>query len=510
MDNKPIRIGRAVSGVVVITLIAKLLGFLREVLLSKYFGATGISDAYLISQNIPGTIFDFVGTGLATSFMPIYYKILDKAGKKEAVKFTNYVINITLIFSLVVIVLVYLFTPAIIKIFASGFEGQTLKYAEDFTRINIISLIFSTYVYVFTSYLQANKIFTKSAFAAIPNSICIMLAIVLGAKVNVYLLSIGSALAVLVQSIFLFVPAVKAGYRPLAKIKWNDSIKEFFRLLLPVIFGVSVNQINTLVDRTVASQVAVGGISALTYANSLIMLVQGGIVQPISTVFYPQITENVTSGDKEKSAAMVERAINFLLSILIPITFGFMAFRTQITDTLFHRGAFDENATNMTASALMFYAIGICFVGIRELISRYYYANSNTVIPMRNATIGVIVNIVLNLLFAKFFGISGLAMATSISAIVTAILLWTGCKKSLGTKLKLKYFDLLKVFITSFIMIIGTLLFSRIVSVNKYVDLLMIILIGVLIYFCVGYLLHLELIFEIIHKIIKRFHIIKE
>ena len=160
--------GKAISGMVIFTLLAKVLGFVRELLLSYFFGATGMSDAYLISQTIPGTIFQFVGTGLTTCFIPVYYRVLREHDRDECDTFTNKVLTMVLSFSTVIMALVWLFTPVIVKIFASGFAGNTLEMAIVFTRIGICSLYFSSVIYVYSSYLQANNVFSITAAAAIP------------------------------------------------------------------------------------------------------------------------------------------------------------------------------------------------------------------------------------------------------------------------------------------------------------------------------------------------------
>lgn len=491
------KIGRAVSSVVVFTLIAKLLGFFREVLLSYFFGASGISDAYLISQNIPGTIFQFVGTGLTTCFIPVFFQVLHKEGKSRADFFTNALISIVLFFSTAVIVLIWAFTPQVVKVFASGFTGQTLWYAVWFTRIGVLSLYFSTIIYIYNSYLQANKVFGPTAFAAIPNSLCIMASIALGSKINIWLLPIGSCLAVGVQMIFLVIPVHKLNFKLRINLSWKDSyIKQFLQLIIPVILGVSVNQVNTLVDRTVASQVAIGGISALTYANSLIMFVQGGLIDPINTVFYPQITESVSAGDNQNARRAVEKILNYVLTLLVPITAGFIVFRYLITDSLFGRGAFDATASEMTSEALCFYTVGICFIGIREMLSRFYYAHSNTKIPMRNSIIGVVINIIMNLVLSRFWGIAGLAVATSVSAIVTALLLWIECDKHLkcGTII-ISAKDLLKTTIATIISIgVAYYIFQQ-MNTAKLLELVIVVLISAIIYCVLGLVLKIELFY---------------
>ena len=482
MGEKIRKIGKTLTSVVLFTVIGKILGFFRELILSYYFGATGISDAYLISQTIPGTIFQFVGTGLTTCFVPIYFKILKDKGKEKVDEFTNKILSLVLLFSTVVIILVFVDTKFLIKLFASGFEGETLKYAIIFTRIGILGLYFSTLIYVYNSYLQANEIFVPTAFSAIPNSLFIIFSIIVGAKYNIYFLSIGSTLAVLVQLLFLIYPIRKLKFKLKPNFIFKDIyIKEFFLLMVPVIIGVSVNEINILIDRTIASQLVVGGISALTYANSLIMFVQGGLIQPISTICYPKITNAISRDNKDESKIFIQKAITLSLTLLIPLTVGFIAFGTPIIQLLFGRGAFDENAVAITSEAVKFYALGLCFVGLRELLSRYYYAYSNTKTPMINAAIGVVINIVMNILFSKIFGIGGLAFSTSLSAFITTVLLLRNCKNKLpGGSLELDIIEIIKIIVCSAIMGIVSLGVYNILPFSLMINLFLAVLLAII------------------------------
>ena len=482
MGEKIRKIGKTLTSVVLFTVIGKILGFFRELILSYYFGATGISDAYLISQTIPGTIFQFVGTGLTTCFVPIYFKILKDKGKEKVDEFTNKILSLVLLFSTVVIILVFVDTKFLIKLFASGFEGETLKYAIIFTRIGILGLYFSTLIYVYNSYLQANEIFVPTAFSAIPNSLFIIFSIIVGAKYNIYFLSIGSTLAVLVQLLFLIYPIRKLKFKLKPNFIFKDIyIKEFFLLMVPVIIGVSVNEINILIDRTIASQLVVGGISALTYANSLIMFVQGGLIQPISTICYPKITDAISRGNKDEAKIFIQKAITLSLTLLIPLTVGFIAFGTPIIQLLFGRGAFDENAVAITSEAVKFYALGLCFVGLRELLSRYYYAYSNTKTPMINAAIGVVINIVMNILFSKIFGIGGLAFSTSLSAFITTVLLLRNCKNKLpGGSLELDIIEIIKIIVCSAIMGIVSLGVYNILPFSLMINLFLAVLLAII------------------------------
>ena len=498
--------GKAISGMVVFTLLAKVLGFVRELLLSYFFGATGMSDAYLISQTIPGTIFQFVGTGLTTCFIPVYYRVLREHDRDECDTFTNKVLTMVLSFSTVIMALVWLFTPVIVKIFASGFAGNTLKMAIVFTRIGICSLYFSSVIYVYSSYLQANNVFSITAAAAIPNSLVIIVSIVLGAFWNILALSIGSTLATAVQMAFLWVPIHKLNFRLRLNFHWKDSyLQYFFSLMGPVILGVSVNEINTLLDRTIASQVAIGGISALTYANSLVMLVQGGFAQPVATVFYPRLTKSITEGNHKAAQTDFHAALQVLLVFLLPVTIGFMILSNDITMAFFGRGAFDQNASVLTSTALSFYAIGIVFVGVRELLARYYYAYGNTKIPMLNAAIGMVVNITLNLTLSRVIGIGGLALATSVAAIVTVILMWCQCGRlSSDSKIILNWMELGKILIAAIVMGGVVQLGQKFILQSGILKLVVLILIGMISYGTMILLLRVKIAKELLDKARKK------
>ena len=251
--------------------------------------------------------------------------------------------------------------------------------------------------------------------------------------------------------------------------------------MVPVIIGVSVNEINILIDRTIASLLVVGGISALTYANSLIMFVQGGLIQPISTICYPKITNAISRGNKDEAKIFIQKAITLSLTLLIPLTVGFIAFGTPIIQLLFGRGAFDENAVAITSEAVKFYALGLCFVGLRELLSRYYYAYSNTKTPMINAAIGVVINIVMNILFSKIFGIGGLAFSTSLSAFITTVLLLRNCKNKLpGGSLELDIIEIIKIIVCSAIMGIVSLGVYNILPFSLMINLFLAVLLAII------------------------------
>ncbi|NSW91997.1 MAG: murein biosynthesis integral membrane protein MurJ [Firmicutes bacterium] len=413
--------------------LSKILGFTREITLSYFYGASGISDAYLISLTIPTVIFAFVGTGIATSYIPIYSSIVKERGIEAADRFSNNLISFLFLVCTFIVLIGLIFTGPIVKLFASGFEGDTLKLAVSFTRISIFGVFFMGTAYIFKSYLQIQKNFTVPALIGFPFNIIIIASIVLSSRFNKVILSVGIIAAIASQLIFLLPFAYKKGYRYSFVLDKRDKhLMRMIYLSLPVILGTSVNQINTLVDRTLASRIAVGGISALNYANRLNGFVQGIFVLSIATVMYPMISKMAAENNMAGLKKTLSEAITSINLLVIPATVGAMIFAEPVVKLLFGRGAFDADAVSMTSYALFFYSIGMIGFGLREVLSRAFYSLQDTKTPMVNAAIAVVMNIILNIVLSRFLGLGGLALATSISAIFCTVLLFIGLRKKIG------------------------------------------------------------------------------
>ena len=417
----------------VITILSKILGFGREIVLSYTYGASAITDAYLISQTIPAVIFGFISAGITTGFIPMYSKVLNEQGEVGANTYINNLSNSLLILASIIVAFVLLFTQPIVRLFASGFAGETLEVAIRFTRISVFGVYFTALVNIFAGYLRIYDNYIIPALIGFPMNLIIIACLLISSKTNVYVMVIGSVLATASQ-LLLLIPAVrKTGYKWQAILNLKDEyIRTMVIIALPVIIGKSVNQINVLVDRTLASGIAVGGISALNYAQRLNGFVQGLFVASITTVMYPMISKMAAEKNIKGLKGYVSEAISIINLLVVPATIGAMIFSKEIIALLFGRGAFTPEAIAMTSSALFYYSIGMIAFGLRDILSRAFYALQDTKTPMINATIAVVLNIVLNLILSRFIGIGGLALATSISAIVSTLLMFITLRKKIG------------------------------------------------------------------------------
>ncbi len=480
----------------VITVFTQIVGFAREITLSYFFGASNVSDAYLIALTIPLTVFTFIGTGIASSYIPMYTKVEKETSTALADRFTSNVVHFTLLVSTLVVILVLFFTAPIVKLFASGFTGETLNLTVSFTRISILGIYFLSLIFVFNGYLQMKNGFVITAITLIPRNLVAIASIVLGSMYNLIILPIGSVLAAAVQFLLLLPSIYKKGYRYTLVLDRNDEyLRNMILLSLPVIIGVSVNQINVLIDRTLASQIVIGGISALTYANRLSLFIQGIFVLSIVTAMYPSISKMAAENNISGLRKSITEGINIINLLVLPATVGAMVFSEPIVNLLFGRGAFENQAIIMTSSALFYYSIGMVGVGLREVLSRAFYSLQDTKTPMVNAAIAMVLNIILNFILSKYLGIGGLALATSIAAIFTSLLLFIQLRKKLSPfGMKGIAITFIKLISASVIMgLTGNFVYERLIeTISLNIALFLAIGICAVVYFVLVYFMKIE------------------
>lgn len=492
----------------IITIVSKLLGFGREMALSYFYGASIISDAYLISLTIPNVIFSFIGVGIYTGFIPIYTDARENQSKQAADFFTSNLINILFLVSTIIIILGQIFTEEIVLLFASGFDKATLSIAVNFTRVTFWGIYFTGTMYILRGYLEINKKFILSAVAAIPMNILIIITIIYSADVNINILSYGYIIALISQFILLIPTFTKLGYRHKSIIKFKDeNIRKIGYMIISLVLGVSVNQINVLIDRNIASNIVVGGISVLNYANRINDFVQGVFITTVLLMVFPMMSEAASKKDKHELINTTIKTVNSTTLLVIPSMIGIMFLSTPIVSVLFGRGEFNIEAIRMTSSALFFYSIGIVGVGLREVFSKVFYALQDTKTPVINAGIGMVLNIVLNVILSKYIGLDGLALATSISALVTSILLYLSFRKRIGSiGFKQIGNSFLKILFASLVMGgLAKLSFNYLTaSMSQNLSLLIAIGVGAVSYFVIIYFMKIEDVDVIVGAIKKK------
>lgn len=470
---------------ILVTALSKLFGFGREMILSYMYGITSMSDAYIISLTIPSVVFLILGEGIKTTYIPMYNKVKGLEGEPGAVKYTNELVKYLLIFCTVIVLGVVIFTEPVIKLFASGFNGETLNYAASLTRVAILSIYFIALSYVFIGYLQLKQKFFIIALLGIPLNVINIIFIIISKKFGFLYLGIGQVIAVAFQIGMLLFVAVKQGYH----FSWSNSQKNYIKTTIknavPVIIGKSVHQVNKLIDRTIASSILIGGISTLVYANRLNLLIQDIFILPFTVVMYPIVSKLVAEKNIVQLKQTMMQYLISMLMIVIPTIFGGFILSDEIIFTVYRRGAFSVDAVQMTSAAFKFYLLGMFGITVREIFSNVFFSLHDTKTPMINSVTGMSLNIVLNLTLSRIWGLNGIALASSISIFIVAIMMAVSLSKKIGSIMdRVIVFKIIKLFVISCIMAIVIRVFNQmfLTEFSNIVALIISVLVGAVTY----------------------------
>ena len=316
---------------------------------------------------------------------------------------------------------------------------------------------------------------------------------------------IGTLIAYIAQLLFQIPFLLKTGYKHNLKINLKDeNIKKILYLIVPVFLGSYVNQINAVVNRTLASTLEFGSITALNYANKLNIFAVGILVISISTVMYPILSKLASENNIVEFKRSLLRNIDIVVIVMLPIMIGIMILSTPIVKILFEQGSFNSHDTYLTSTALFYYSVGIVAVGIRDITSRAFYSLQDTKTPVKNAVIAVFINMICSIILVKVLGIGGLAVSSSISSILGALLLILDLRKKIGNLgLKSSILTFIKCSIASIIM--GILVINSYNIVLNFsteiIALIISVFIGIFTYYIMNIILRVDEVLIITNQI---------
>ena len=458
--------GKIIIVVIIFNLMSKVLAFFRELSLAYFFGASSLTDAYIVAFSIPTIIFGIIGLGILNGYVPIYNQIKKNSNESMAKKFTNNFVNIMLLLCFFMFIIGFYFSPVFVRIFSYGFDKKTLDLASFFTKISLLTIFPIMLVTIFSGYLQLNNKFFAVAFIGVPTNLLYILGAYIAYKKESFILLIFfSCLALFFQFIFLCPFIFKTDYRHNFKIDIHDkNLQQLLTLSIPIILGTSLEQINILIDRTVASGVGEGAITILNYAAKLNGAMLSLSVMVILSILYPKFSNLVSENNINELKIQVKYIINMIFIFSIPTMCGIIALNKEVSTFIFGRGNLDKNSVGAIAKCLSAYSL--CFVALclRDLATKIFYSFKDSKTPVINSSIGIGLNIILNIILSKYFGITGIAVATSISTIFISILLFYNLRRYNIYLEKSNLIILFKVLIASFFMIVVIYLSKKYLS----------------------------------------------
>ena len=402
------------------TLISRILGYLRDILIAIFLGASISADAFFVAFRLPNTFRRLFAEGtFNAAFIPSYTssKIEDK---KKGKKFADDVLSSLLLILLFIITIAEIFTPYLIYIIAPGFLGDQIKFnlTVELTRITFPFLLFVSLSSFFSGILNSNNKFAAAAAAPIILNVVLISSLIYSYMQDldyVKHLSYGVTIAGIIQLFFLIYVTQKF-YKPAINfsLRFSNKVSFFFKKLLPSILSSGVTQINILIGTIIASFQS-GAVSYLYYADRVyqINLAIAGIA--VGTVSLPVLSKAFKMKNVKKISDIQNKSFELSLLLSIPASFGLIFASNEIVNALFGYGSFSVNDVQMTAVALKFFGYGVPAFALIKILSNFFFARNNTKTPFYISAFIVFLNILVSVSFFNKIGFIIIPIATSIS-----------------------------------------------------------------------------------------------
>ena len=406
------------------TLISRILGYFRDILIAFFLGASIFADAFFVAFRLPNTFRRLFAEGtFNAAFIPSYTSARIE-NKTKGKRFADDILGSLLLILILIVTVVEIFTPYLVFIIAPGFVENSIKFnlAVELTRITFPFLIFISLSSFFSGILNSNNKFAAAAAAPIILNIILILSLIISYKLNLNFanqLSYGVTLAGVLQLVFLFFVTFKF-YKPTLnlKLKANNKVKNFFKKLLPSIFSSGITQINILIGTIIASY-ETGAVSYLYYADRIyqINLAIAGIA--VGTVSLPALSKAFKNRNIKKLSNIQSKSFELSLLLSIPASLGLILASEEIVNSLFGYGSFAETDVKLTADALKYFGYGVPAFALVKILSNFFFARDNTKTPLYISIFIVIINIFISVSLFASYGFIIIPIATSIST-------WTG------------------------------------------------------------------------------------
>ena len=412
---------------IIITVVSKIMGFIREVLMTKYFGSSGETDAFFFALSMTNFFAVYLVSAINTTFIPVLADA-DADEKADTKRVASNIFNVVALTSVVLMVLGVILIRPLTHILAGGIAAQSQENFEltvTLSRIAMINILFPGILGMFTGYLRFNRSFLAPAMIGFPlNLIFYVYLIVFSQKMGVIGLTWVSVLATASQ-VLILLPSLKRRHfsmRPVLDFR-DPYLAKMAKLSVPILFSTIIAEAGTVIDKGIASWLPTGSITYLQYGGMISGLVISIFISSIATMDFPAMSKAYTSENPEQAHRIMIRTFRIIIILVIPVAIFLFFFSEDVLKILFQRGKFTHAHTLVTAGVLSMYCIGLPASAFRAILNNAYYANKDTKSPALFSLIALAVYFGLALTFIGSLGASGIALASSISVILVTLIL---------------------------------------------------------------------------------------
>jgi len=423
---------RSSSVVAVMTFLSRILGLIRDFVIARYFGANGLTDAFLVAFRIPNFFRRLFAEGaFSQAFLPILADVKANQSDQEVQLVINHIATKLLSVLMLITLIAVVLAPVIIFLFAWGFyfnADMTQFYlASNMLRITFPYLLLISLTALSGSILNTYDNFSIPAFTPVLLNISLILSAIFLSKflsTPIMALAWGVLIGGVAQLSFQIPFLLKIKRLPKIQFGHHKALTTLKKRMIPALFGVSVSQINLLVDTMIASTLIAGSVSWLYYSDRLLELPLALIGIALATVALAKLSNYYSKKDNKNFIDTIDKALLYALILGFPACIGLVFLSEELIVTLFQYELFDAHAAKQTSLSLQAYGSGLmAFIAIK-IFAPIFLSRGDTKTPVKAGVVAMISNVILNLILVQFYGHIGLAAATSISALINATLLY--------------------------------------------------------------------------------------
>lgn len=425
----PVNLLKASGTIGGLTLVSRIAGFAREMLMSRVMGASWQADAFLVAFRLPNTFRRLFGEGaFSAGFVPLYSQRLHgKGGEADAKNFSEEVLAVfvptLVLFTVIFEIIMPLFVAAI-----SGYHAEKLELATFLTRITFPYLILISLVSLFSGILNSLARFTAAAFAPALLNLAMLSALIFvptGGNISATALAIAVTAGGVLQLGLLIGACGRAGIvLKLRRPRMTPGVRQFVRVVIPATLGAGVYQISAFIDTFFLTRIGTGSMSYFNYADRLNQLPLGVIGAALGTAILPQVSRHVGAGEADKAARVQGQAAELAMLLCLPAALALMVSAGPLVSALFQGGRFSATDASITAMTLAIIVMGLPAYVLVKVLTPGFYARQDTATPVKTAGVVLLANIGLNFALIPPFGIAGLASAIAICSWLNCLILY--------------------------------------------------------------------------------------
>jgi len=465
------KIAGAAAIVSAITMISRILGYIRDAISAALFGVGIFSDAYFVALRIPNLLRDLLAEGaLSSAFVPVFTDYIENKDNKEVWRLANNVLTVLSIILTLIVIFGIIIAPLVVMVIAPGFSKDPEKFAltVKLTRVLFPFIMLVSIAAIFLGILNSFKKFSIPAFAPVVLNIgWIFFGLFVCPKMTentqIYGWAAGAIAGALMQIILQFIPAFKLGFKWRFIIDLKEAgLRRIGKLMVPATLGQSITQISLVINTMIASFLTAGSVTYLYYGNRLMQLPLGVFGVAIATVSFPFISSYVAKKDFKSLKETIHSSLKQAFFIVLPASAGIIFLSREINTLLFYYGKFSYQDVLNTAKVSIMYSVAIFAYSGNKILTPVFYALDKAHQAVRIGLLSLVINVILNIALAFPLGFLGLALGTAISGIINFIMLYSLITRHIGdieTKGLVKF--ALKVLCASLVMGIIVFVFAH-------------------------------------------------